>query len=117
MISEKYVAENIVDHTVILKVNTSPLPITAGESVEFDFTEGKDELLYPKNLLNVYKLDEPKGESKGESTEEVKTKSESEPKVTEKKETASQAKARKAKEDKAKKAKSQKDVKIETEDK
>lgn len=117
MIATKYNAKNLLDHTVILKINTVSTSIFKGRSEIVEFIDGKDKVLFPAGSLEITPLVETEAEKS-----EVE-KSESVPKVTEKKETAAQARARKAKE--AKEAKTSKaprapktaGVKIETDDK
>jgi len=145
VIVPKYNAKNLLEHTVILKINTVPTSIPKGKTTVVEFTEGKDLVLFPKGsieftpygsndeaekakealeaekakeALEAEKAKEAlEAEKAKEALEAEAKKSESEPKVTEKKETASQSKARKAKEAKASRASKAKDVKIETEDK
>ena len=111
MTAKKYNAKNLLEHTVILKINTVPTSIFKGNTKVIEFIDGKDKVLFPAGSIKITPIevdDEPKVDETKES--------ESEPKVTEKKETAAQARARKAKEAKSSKSKAN-DVKIETEDK
>ena len=118
MIVPKYNAKNLLEHTVILKINTVPTSIPKGKTTVVEFTEGKDLVLFPKGSIEFTPYgSNDEAEKAKEALEAEAKKSESEPKVTEKKETASQSKARKAKEAKASRASKAKDVKIETEDK
>jgi len=121
--AKKYNAKNLLEHTVILKINTVPTSIFKGNTKVIEFIDGKDKVLFPAGSIKITPIevdDEPKVDETKESESEPKVdetkESESEPKVTEKKETAAQARARKAKEAKSSKSKAN-DVKIETEDK
>lgn len=114
MIARKFIAENTVEHTVILKINKKPLTVQKGKKEEFEYIEGKDDLLYPSGHLKIYPLDSEDG-NKGEKVEAEKYESESEPKVTEKKETVAQAKAKNTRLKRA--GAKAKDVTIETEEK
>ena len=72
MTATKFKVKNLLDHTVILKINGKVNSIHKGNEIEVSIYEGKDVLLFPNGSLEFTK---------------VELKSESEPKVTEKKET------------------------------
>ena len=125
---KNYKVHNLVQSTVILKINRERHQIAAKQSIDVMFNQN-DKLLYPEGTLNIVEVpksaSEPKVMEKNETTDsakvevktEVKTEVKAPTKVEEKAAPKTAAKKAPAKKAPAKKAPAKKaDVKIETEE-